>query len=88
VLRPILCPRLDWRALDAPITPIPVLLGHSNHQCLDLAGDGRAFLAPAGRRRPYFLAISFRCQANTVSGVTMVGTSARNFRPGPLDLAG
>ena len=73
---------IGQRALDAPVTPIPVLLGISNHQRLDLAGDGRSL-----RRGRIFLAISFRCQANSLSGVTMVATSARSFRPNPLDLA-
>ena len=73
---------IGQRALDAPVTPIPVLLGISNHQRLDLAGDGRS-----PRRGRIFLAISFRCQANSLSGVTMVATSARSFRPNPLDLA-
>jgi hypothetical protein len=31
--------------------------------------------------------MSFRCQANKVSGVTSVATSARSFRPSPLALA-
>ena len=35
----------------------------------------------------YFIAISFRCQANRVSGVTMVATSASTFRPNFLALA-
>lgn len=36
------------RALDAPVTPIPFLLGHSNQQRLDLAGDGRPSWSPLG----------------------------------------
>jgi hypothetical protein len=49
-----------------------------------------AVLGRPGARLPlpsYFLAIGFRCQANKVPGVTMVATSARNFRPNPLSLA-
>lgn len=34
----------------------------------------------------YFLAINFRCQANNVSGVTTVATSARSFLPSRLGL--
>jgi hypothetical protein len=48
----------------------------------------RCEVAP-GPRWPlpsYFCAISFRCQANKVSGVTMVA-SARSFRPNPLAFA-
>jgi hypothetical protein len=62
--------------------PDPGSPRHSNHQRLDLGGDGRSL-----RRGRIFLAISFRCQANSLSGVTMVATSARSFRPNPLDLA-
>jgi hypothetical protein len=55
----------------------------------------KASTSPGVRGRPaprlpfpsYFRAISFRCQANKVSGVTMVATSARSFRPNPLALA-
>lgn len=36
---------------------------------------------PRWAARSYFLAISFRCQINSVSGVTMVATSAGSFRP-------
>ena len=34
----------------------------------------------------YFWAMSLRCQANKLSGVTMVPTSARSFRPNRLAL--
>ena len=46
-----------------------------------------------GRPRPrfplpsYFCAISRRCQASRVSGVTIVATSRRSFLPTPLALA-
>jgi hypothetical protein len=55
-------------SLDAP-TPIPVLFRHSKHRSLGLSGSARSprLLLPL-----YFCAISFRCQANKVSGVTMV----------------
>jgi hypothetical protein len=74
-------------ALDAPIAPIPVLVCH--------ARSTKASISPAVRGRPglrllrpsYLCAISFRCQANKVSGVTMVATSASILRPNPLALA-
>src|SRR5215831_5042699 len=52
----------------------------------------RASISSAVRGRPcerwavpsYFWPISFRCQANKVSGVTMLATSARAFRPSVL----
>jgi hypothetical protein len=36
---------------------------------------------------PYFSAINLRCQASSVSGVTMGATSARIFLPSPLAFA-
>ena len=49
----------------------------------------RCEVAPAGGcwLPSYFWAISLRCQASKVSGVTMVATSARIFRPNPLAFA-
>ena len=76
----------DWTARPGCAgNPDPGSPRHSNHQRLDLAGDGRPPWSP--RRGRIFLAISFRCQANSLSGETMVATSARSFRPNPLDLA-
>jgi hypothetical protein len=77
---------IGYGTLDAAIAPDTVLLGQANHQ--------RFYFFPgAGRPGPrfscpsYFCAISFRCQANKVSGVTRVATSARSLRPNPLALA-
>ena len=58
----------DWTARPGCAgNPDPGSPRHSNHQRLDLAGDGRS-----PRRGRIFLAISFRCQANSLCGVTMV----------------
>jgi hypothetical protein len=54
----------------------------------------KASISPAVRGRPgarravpsYFRAISFRCQANKVSGVTMVAIWARTLCPNTLAL--
>ena len=68
-------PDVGKRTLDPLIAPVAVLATHSDHQRFDfLWCCGRP-----GRRRPlpsYFCAISFRCQASSVCGVTMVATSA------------
>ena len=56
----------------------------------------KASIAPPVRGRPgprlplpsYFCAISFRCQASKVSGVTMVAISARTLRAQALGLNG
>src|SRR5215469_12765043 len=87
VLRASLCPRLD----SAPsIRRQP----QSRFSCA--MRTTRASISSAVRGRPgerwavpsYFWAISFRCQANKVSGVTMLATSARAFRLSALAFYG
>jgi hypothetical protein len=51
----------------------------------DVTADG--FLAKHNGLPSYFYAINFRCQANKVSGVTIVATCASNFRPSIFALA-
>lgn len=54
------------------------------------ASRSTAVLGRPGRRCALpssLMAIGFRCQANKVSGVTMVATSAKSLRPNPLALA-
>ena len=73
-------------SLDSSIAPIPVLFRQRTT---------KASISPAVRGRPgvrcavpmYFCAISFRCRASKVSGVTMVAIWARAFRPNTLALA-
>ncbi len=86
VLRAISCPRLDnasWirrypqsrfssASWTTRVSRAAAVLGRPGPRCA----------VPS-----YFWAISFRCQANKVSGVTMVATSARSFRPNLLALA-
>ena len=71
--------------LDSSIPPIPVFFCHANHQSLDLAGDARS-----ARRAMCSSAVllddQFPMQANKVSGVTRVATSARTLRPNVLAL--
>jgi hypothetical protein len=64
---------------EAP-TPVPVFLRHPTNQHLDFGHrSGRPGLRDA--LPSYFFAISFRCQANKVSGVTIVATRASSLRP-------
>src|SRR5215467_10942022 len=69
--------------LKSPVTPTAILFGHSNNEVRNLRGrPGVRNALPS-----YFLAINFRCHANSVSGVTMVATCAKTFRPSFLALA-
>jgi hypothetical protein len=72
--------RIGQCVLDSSPTPIPVLCGHPDHQLLDLVF--RARTASATLLLPsYFLAISLRCQASSVAGVTIVWCRRYTLRP-------
>jgi hypothetical protein len=58
-------------SLNPSITPIPILLSHPGHECCNI---GAVVPHCVVRFHSYLLAIRFRCQANRVSGVTMVAT--------------
>ena len=60
-------------SLDAAVTPASILLGHANDQRCNL-GRGLRSSWRSNKLPSYFFAISFRCQANSVSGVTIVAT--------------
>ena len=73
-------PQIGQRALEAAVTPGSILLSHLHNQA---AISLLVFRRPMVRNElpSYFSAINFRCQANKVSGVTMVATRARSRRP-------
>src|SRR5437667_2377561 len=79
-------PQIGQCALDPPIAPIPFSsASRTTNVSISTAVLGRP--GPRCAVPSYLLAISFRCQANKVSGVTMVATSAKSLRPNPLALA-
>src|SRR4029434_7744415 len=68
------------------ISPITIVLSHADYKVLD-------FIGGAGRPGPrlalpsYFSAMSLRCQASNVSGVTRSAMSFSTRRPTRLALA-
>ena len=71
---------IGQRALGAPVTPIPVLLDHSNHQRLDLDGDGRPSWSPLGGA-VVFLGYQLLMPGQQRRRCDDGATSARSFRP-------
>jgi hypothetical protein len=68
------------------ISPISIFLSHANNHILDFIGDAW----PTGPRLAlpsYFSAISLRCQASNMSGVTRSAISFSTRRPTSLAFA-
>ena len=73
---------IGYGTLDAAITPGTVFRRQATKVSISFLVRGRP--GPRFSCPSYFCAISFRCHANKVSGVTKVAISARNLRPSPL----
>jgi hypothetical protein len=74
-------------ANSSSVPPLPSFSERDNRDSPSPSSPSklRSFLmssiAPRRELPSYFWAMSFRCQANNVTGVTMVATTASNFRP-------
>ena len=83
-------------ALPLDLKHVPLEMYEARNAAADRNRLGKAGIGICARTRDCIprgavaigaRAISFRCQANKVSGVTIVATSARSLRPNPLALA-